>query len=188
LKVFKRRATYNSVKTPVITINLIKMKTIKLTAVCIGFLALGILCSCAASKKSSTKNLIARMEVKVPIKGVCDNNNVVVVLPFPGNRQVRAKAPKTNAELTQELNDKVSFLKDKPDYEDKGTVNIIINCKGELVRCEIDKKTKSPELDSQILAVFAEMKKWTAGKIGNESFDTMDFYSFTIKNGKISLS
>ena len=87
-----------------------------------------------------------------------------------------------------ELNEKVPFLKDKPDYEDSGMVGLIINCKGELVKCDIDNKTKSPELDAQIVAVFATMKTWTAGTINKVSVDTSELYSFTIKNGKIVLN
>src|ERR1035437_456167 len=149
------------------------MRNNKLATICIGLIAIGIISSCATSKKnSSINNMVARMEVKEPINGVCDNANVIAILPISGNGQVKAQAPKTNEEITQELNSKVSFLKDKPDYEDKGMVNLIINCKGELVRCEIDNKTKSPELDKQIVAVFAELKTWTAGKINNNSVDT----------------
>jgi hypothetical protein len=164
------------------------MKNIKLSTICISLISVVIISSCAANKNNSVNNMVARMEVKEPIKGVCDNANVIVILPIPGNGQIKAQAPETNEELTQELNDKVSFLRDKPDYEDKGMVNLIINCKGELVRCEIDNKTKSPELDSQIVAIFAEMKTWTAGKVNNNSVDTVVLYSFTIKNGKIVLS
>jgi len=164
------------------------MKNNKLTIIFIGLAAIGIFSSCATSKNSSLTNMVARMEVKEPIKGVCDNANVIAILPIPGNGQVQAQAPKSKEEITQELNSKVSFLKDKPNYEDKGMVNLIINCKGELVRCEIDNKTKSSELDNQIVAVFAELKIWTAGKINNKSVDTSVLYSFTIKNGKIILS
>ncbi len=163
------------------------MKNNKFSTFCIGLLAVGIMSSCATPKNSSVSNMVARMEVKEPIEGVCDNSNVFVILPLQGNGQVKAKAPKTNEEIAQELNTEVTFLKDKPDYDDKGMVNLIINCKGELVRCQIDNKTKSPELDSQIVAVFAKMKTWTPGKINNTSVDTAVLYSFTIKNGKIFL-
>ena len=164
-----------------------KMKNNKPATICFVFLAIGIISSCATSKKSSLNNFVARMEVKEPIEGVCDNANVIVILPISGNGQVEAQAPKTDEEITAELNSKVNFLKDKPDYEDKGMINLIVNCNGELVRCEIDNKTKSPELDSQIVAVFAELKVWTAGKINNKPVDTVKLYSFTIKNGKISI-
>ena len=164
------------------------MKNNTLTTICFLFISVGIIYSCGTPKNSSMNNMVARMDVKEPIPGVCDNGNVMVILPFPGNGQVKAQAPKTNEELTLELNTNVDFLKDKPDYEDKGMVNMIVNCKGELVKCEIDNKAKSPELDSEIVAVFAEMKIWTPGKIRDRSFDTVVLYSFTIKNGKIILS
>ena len=80
------------------------------------------------------------------------------------------------------------FLKDKPDYEDKGMVSLIVNCNGEMVQCGTSNKTESPELDRQIVAVFDEMKIWTAGKVRKYPVDTVVLYSFTIKNGKISLN
>lgn len=164
------------------------MKNKKLSTISISLISIFLIISCTTTKHNSLNNMVARMEVKKPIKGVCDNTNVIAILPLPGNGQVTAQAPKTNEELTKELNSEVNFLKDKPDYQDKGMVNLIVNCKGELVRCEIDNKTKSPELDSQIVAVFAKMKKWTAGKVKNNAVDTVVLYSFTIKNGKITLS
>lgn len=164
------------------------MKANNISSILISLLVVIIMNSCGSSKKSSAKIMVARMEVKEPIKGVCDNSNVLAILPIPGNGQIEAKAPKTKEEIIQELNSKVTFLKDKPDYKDKGMVNLIINCKGELVRCEMDNKTKSPELDKQIVAVFAEMKDWTPGMVNNNSVDTVVLYSFAIENGKISLT
>lgn len=163
------------------------MKNNKLTTICIGLIATGIISSCATSKKSTMNNMVARMEVKEPIKGVCNNSYIIAILPIPGNGQVKAETSKTKEEITEELNSKVSFLKDKTDYEDKGMVSLIVNCKGELVRCEIDNKTQSPELDSQIVAVFAELKTWKAGQIDNNSVDTVVFYRFIITEGKITL-
>lgn len=164
------------------------MKNNKNVKIYFGLLIISLISSCATTKNSSVNNMVARMEVKEPIKGVCDNANIIAILPFPGNGQVEAKAPKTDEEISKELNSRVIYLEDKPDYEDKGMVNLIINCKGELVRCQIDNKTKSPELDSQIVAVFEELKKWTAGKINNNYVDTSVLYSFTIKNGIIILN
>lgn len=56
-----------------------------------------------------------------------------------------------------------------------------------LARMQIDNKTKNSDLDSQIVAVFAEMKKWTPGLVNNKPYDTAELYSFTIKKGKISV-
>lgn len=164
------------------------MKNQKLLFISTCFIAIGILHSCASSKNSSMNNMVARMQVDTPIPGVCDNNNVIAILPISGNGQVKAVGPKTDAEITLELNAKVTYLKDKPSYVDKGMVSIIINCKGEMVQCKIDNKTQSPELDSQIVAVFAEMKVWTPGKMYDKPIDTVELYSFTIKDGKIILN
>jgi len=161
--------------------------TKKQTFFCIGIMIVGMISSCATSKNSSVNNMVAVMQVEEPIPGVCDNSSVIVILPLPGNGQVKAAAPKTEEEITAELNAKVAFLKDKPDYNDKGMVNMIVNCKGELVRCQIDNKTQSPELDSQIVAVFAEMKTWIPGTINGKPVDTVVLYSFTITGGKIEL-
>ena len=160
----------------------------KFTVICITLMTIGIISSCSSSKGSSMDNMIARMEVKEPIDGVCDNSNVIAILPFPGNGQVKAKAPKTEDEITLELNSKVKFLAGKSNYKDKGMVHLIVNCRGELVRCQIDNKTKSPELDAQIVAVFSELKTWTAGKVKSTSVDTSVLYSFEIKKGKIALN
>jgi hypothetical protein len=165
-----------------------KMNITKFSSIFLGLIAMGIISSCATSRLSSMNNMVAIMEVKEPIQGVCNNAYVIAILPLPGNGQISANAPKSDEEITKELNSKVSFLKDKPDYEDKGMVSLIINCKGELVKCEIDNKTKSPVLDNQIVAVFAEMKIWTPGKINNNPVDTVVLYSFTIVNGEITLN
>ncbi len=161
------------------------MKQIIITSTIISFL---LTTACSSSKNSSSlNNMVARMEVKEPIPGVCDNSNVIAILPFPGNRQVKAKAPLTDEQLTIQLNEKVDFLKDNTNYTDKGMVNLIVNCKGEMVQCEIDNKTKSPELDKQIVAVFSQMKSWKAGTINGKSVDTSVLYSFEIEDGVISL-
>ncbi len=145
------------------------------------------LIGCSTTKNSSTNNMIATMQVNEPIPGVCDNSNVIAILPFPGNGQIKAKAPMTDEELEKKLNNEVAFLKDNPDYNDKGMVNLIINCEGKMVRCEIDNKTQSPELDKQIVAIFSKMKNWEAGTVNGKPVDTSVLYSFKIENGIISL-
>lgn len=161
------------------------MKNFNTTLILSCLIIASTLNSCKSSPKSPMTNAVARMEVKEPIEGVCDNDNVIVVLPFISSGQTEAVAPMTDEQLEKELNSSVTFLKDKKDYEDKGMLNIIINCKGEMVRCEIDNKTKSADLDNEILAVFLKMKVWKAAKMGSKSVDSMVLYSFTIENGKI---
>lgn len=143
--------------------------------------------ACSTSKNSSMKNMMAVMQVDEPIPGVCDNSQVIVILPFPGNGQVKAAAPFTDEEITKKLNEEVPFLEGKSGYNDKGMVGLIVNCKGKMVQCEIDNKTKSTELDQQIVAVFAQMVDWKAGTYHGKPVDTSVLYSFEIKDGVISL-
>ncbi|MEM7656904.1 MAG: hypothetical protein AAF399_12300, partial [Bacteroidota bacterium] len=61
------------------------------------------------------------------------------------------------------------------------------SCEGKMVRCQIDNKTQSSELDQQIVDVFSQMTDWKAGTVNGKSVDTSVLYSFEIKNGVISL-
>jgi len=143
--------------------------------------------SCSTTKKSTINNMVATMQVDEPISGVCNNSNVIAILPIPGNGQIKAKAPLTNEEVTKRLNAEVDFLNDKSDYNDEGMVNLIINCEGKMVRCQIDNKTQNPELDQQIVEVFSKMVDWKAGTVNGKRVDTSVLYRFEIKNGIISL-
>ena len=153
----------------------------------ISSLAFISLFACSTARKGTTGNMLAIMQVDKPIPGVCDNSKVVAILPIGGNAQVEAQAPLTDEELTKKLNSEVEFLKNKPDYNDRGMVNLIVNCRGKMVRCEIDNKTQSPELDQQIVDVFSTMVDWKAGTVNGQPVDTSVLYSFKIKNGVISL-
>lgn len=140
-----------------------------------------------SKKKQAMFSGVAVMQVNEPIPGVCNNSKIIAILPFPGNNQIEAKAPMAIEEITKLLNENVSYLKDKPSYNDKGMVSLIVNCKGQMVQCKIDNKTQSPELDAQIVEVLSKLEKWEAGSVNGESVDTVVLYSFTIVNGKISL-
>ena len=82
----------------------------------------------------------------------------------------------------------VTFLKENPKHNDKGMVFIWINCKGEVIKCEMDNKTKDANLDSQIIAVFNSLGKWDAGLLNGKPVDSLRLYSFEIKKGKISIN
>ncbi len=127
----------------------------------------------------------AKMEVKEDIPGICNKNEVYALFPsFKGH--VEAICPMTKEEILQKLNNEVAFLKDNPKYEDKGMMGLVINCKGEVVVCKMDNKTKNPELDKQIEAVFNSLGRWKAGKLNGKEVDTSKLFSFRIKNGKIT--
>ena len=128
---------------------------------------------------------IAKMEVKEPIEGICDEKEVYALFPmFDG--QEEAVCPVSKEGILNRLNNEVSFLKENPKYKDKGMIGIIINCKGEVVQCKMDNKTKSKELDKQIEIVFSSLGEWKAGKLNGKEIDSSILFSFKIKKGKIT--
>lgn len=128
---------------------------------------------------------VAKMEVKEDISGICDKNEVYALLPsFKG--QEEAVCPMTKEDILQKLNAEVTFLKDNPKFKDKGMIGLVINCKGKVVKCKMDNKTKDPELDKQIEAVFNSLGTWKAGKLSGKEVDTSRLFSFVVKNGKFT--
>lgn len=139
-----------------------------------------VYCTCSAQ-------FVARMELKEPIPGLCDNRNVYALLPsFKGQEQ--AVCPVSKEAISERLNTEIQFLRDNPDYDDKGMIGLIINCKGEVVQCKMDNKTRSPDLDKQIEAVFNSLGEWTPGKLKRKAVDTSRLFSFEINDGKFSLN
>ncbi len=129
---------------------------------------------------------VAKMEVKEDIPGLCDKNEVYVLFPsFKGQKE--AICPLSEDELSKRLNSEIAFLKDKPTYQDKGMIGLVINCKGALIKCEMDNKTQSPELDQQIVAIFNSLVTWKAGKLNGKPVDSSQLFSFEIKDGVIIL-
>lgn len=144
------------------------------------FLVVTLICN------SLLAQFVATMEVKEHIEGVCNEKQVYALLPMLKGQE-EAPCPLTNAQIEQRLNQEVTFLKEHPKYKDKGMVNIIINCKGEVVKCEMDNKTKSEELDKQIVAVFNSLGQWKPGKLNGNEVDSSRLWSFEVKKGKITL-
>jgi len=125
---------------------------------------------------------VAKMEVKEPIEGVCDNNEVYALFPMMDGQE-EAICPISKDEILKRLNSEVEFLKDKPKYKDKGMIGLIINCKGELVKCKMDNETQSQELDKQIEELFNSLGEWKAGKLNGKTVDSSRLFSFKIKKG-----
>ena len=135
----------------------------------------------------ASAQFVARMEAKEPIAGVCNMKNIIV--PFPNFKgQEAAVMPVSKAEIETRLNAELKFLSENPDYNDKGMIGLIVNCKGALVQCKMDNKTQSAELDQQIEAVFNSLGEWKAGKLDGKPVDTSNLFSFTIEKGKVKLN
>ena len=128
---------------------------------------------------------VAKMEVKEPIPGLCNDQEVYALFPSLKGQE-EAVCPLTNNQILERLNNEVQYLKDHPKYDDKGMIGLVINFKGEVVKCKMDNKTRTPELDKQIEDVFNSLGSWTTGKLNGKEVDTSRLFSFKIKNGKIT--
>ncbi len=138
---------------------------------------------------SASCQFVARLEIKDndTIQGLCDRKNVYTLFPmFKGQQE--ATCSELKDDIQERLNNEVAYLKTNPGKNDKGMISIIINCKGEVVRCETDNKTKNEELDKQILAIFKTLKTWRPGKLDGKEVDSVSLWSFEIKKGKIVLT
>jgi hypothetical protein len=134
----------------------------------------------------SFSQFVARADIKEKVEGICDKKNVYALLAmFKGQKE--AVCSVEDPAIEQILNDSVQFIKNNPGYNDKGMVSLIINCRGEVVQCKIDNKTKSPVLDEQVVHVFKLLLSWKAGKLDGTDVDSIKLWSFEIKNGKIKL-
>ena len=122
------------------------------------------------------------MQLKEPIKGLCSNDVYTMLPGLDGQKE--PICPVSTEEVAKRLNNEVIYLKDSSTYDDKGMVDIIINCHGEVVKCVIDNKTKSAVLDEQIVAVFSNLGQWTPGKLYKKNVDCAKLRSFQIKSGK----
>lgn len=136
---------------------------------------------------TTSAQFVAKMEIKEPIDGLCNSQDVYALITGLKG-QVPPQCSLTKDQINEKLNSEIQFLKDNPDYSDKGMIGLIINCKGELVQCKMDNKTKSPELDSQIEKVFNSLGEWTAGKLNKKNVDTSKLFSFVIENGRIAIN
>ena len=126
---------------------------------------------------------VAKMEIKEPIEGLCNDNEVYALLPMLGGQE-EAVCPVPKEKILERLNSEVAFIKDNPKYSDKGMIGLIINCNGEVVQCKMDNKTKNTELDKQIELVFNSLGEWKAGKLNNKKVDSSKLFSFKIKKGQ----
>lgn len=139
----------------------------------------------ASIYKSASAQFVAKMEMKEAVPGICDKDEVYALLPMLKGQE-EAVCPISKADIIKRLNEEIAFIKTNPKYSDKGMIGLLINCKGELVRCKMDNETKDPELDKQIEAIFNSLGEWKAGKLNGKNVDSSWLFSFTIKKGKFS--
>ena len=151
------------------------------------FVISSFLLSCQ-STKSPLGNMVAKMQVDEPIEGVCNNDAVYVLFSAFGDGQIPSKCSLSDEEINTKVNAEVTFLTENPGHSDEGMMGLIINCKGEVVKCEINNKTQSEELDKQIEAAFRQLTNWQVGTLHGNPVDNSVLMSFKIKNGVFILN
>jgi len=134
---------------------------------------------------TASAQFVARLEVTEDIPGVCDKDDVYVIFPSLDGQE-KAVCPISEDEIVKRLNSEIDFLKTNTKYKGKGMIGLIVNCKGEVVKCKMDNKTRSEELDKQIEIVFNSLGDWKAGKLNGKDIDSSLLFSFKIKKGVIT--
>ena len=121
-----------------------------------------------------------------PIEGAC-NKSQIYGLQSAYTGQQEPICPLGVEGIISRLNMEVAFLKQNLGYSDNGMVNLVINCKGEIVSCKMDYKTKNLELDKQIMTVFKTLGQWKAGKLNDMEVDSYKQIGFKIEDSVFSL-
>jgi hypothetical protein len=135
---------------------------------------------------TTSAQFIAVVEMKEPLEGICNNDEVYAL--FPGlTGQVAAESEVSKEELLKMLNE-IPFLTANPKFKAKGMISFFVNCEGEMLGCEMDRKnsTGNAELDAQIVEVFKKLKTWKPGTLNGNNVDSSLLYSFEVRKGKIT--
>ena len=133
---------------------------------------------------TASAQFVVKMETIDDIQGLCDKKNVYILF-HTLQGQEESECPVSKDEILRRLNTEVTFLKEHPKTKIKAMVDMIINCKGEVVQCKLNKKSKYTELNKQIIAVFSSLGTWKAGKLNGKEVDTSQMFSIVIKKGKV---
>lgn len=137
------------------------------------------------SSLTYSAQFVAELQLDAPVEGICNMKHIYSLFPsFEG--QVEAVPPLSIDELKAKLTTEVHYLKENPKTKTKGMISLLVNCKGEVVQCEMDTKTKSNVLDQQLVAFFRNLGIWEAGKLDGNAVDSSILFAFTIKKGVVS--
>lgn len=141
------------------------------------FLTFGLLCM-----SMSHAQLTATVQLEEPIEGLCDWKEVFVL--FSGFRdQKEAVCPVSKAEIRERLETQLTYIKENSKFKGKFTINLYLNCKGEVVQCQLSKPSKSEEFNTQVEAIFNNLGEWKPGTFEDEAVDSTISYSFEVKKG-----
>ena len=137
---------------------------------------------------SCLSQMTAKVQLKEPIEGICDNDNIYSLMDFQEG-QIEAEPNLSEGQIEKELNNSIKFLDKYPKYKGKGIVSIFINCKGESLKVTSQVlKKRNTELENELIEYFKLITKWKPGTYYKKTVDSDRTYSFKIKKGLLTLS
>jgi hypothetical protein len=135
--------------------------------------------------KTDTKKVLLRKKVE----GMCIPAKSVLELYNGNPDEIEPKCSISKQELIEILNDELPFLRSHPDFKGRGMVSVIINCEGKVVGWAEVVKSKSKELNEEILHFLIKQNfDWEAGIYKEESIDSIYSFSYQIVRGKLRLN
>ncbi len=115
--------------------------------------------------------------------GICNPENITArfsIFTYTSSSNKRIK------KIEKELNSKIKSLKTYISLSEERIINLIINCKGEVLKSEIDTKKIQPDIKSEIEDAFKMLRIWKKIKYNGET-DSSILITFKIENGVICL-
>lgn len=134
---------------------------------------------------SSQAQLIATVELKEPVEGMCAETMYALFSGFDGQQQPTCSL--SDEELVQLMNEEIEYLKTHPKAKGKGVMGLFINCDGEVIQTSSGLEDSDSELSNQIEQFLMEHGEWEPGTFNDENVDCSELISIKIKKGVIYL-
>jgi hypothetical protein len=128
--------------------------------------------------------IIATIQMDKPVEGICDNNKVYALFSAFKD-QSEAVCPLSKEEILKKVNENVTFIQADKKYKDNCGVRFLINCKGEVVRFEVNNHTKLEELGAHLDKALRPVTGWKPGKLHDTDVDSEFTFLFKVKKGQI---
>lgn len=125
--------------------------------------------------------LVMKTEGITP-ENACKPNQVYFLLSD------RAKPVEPIDSIESRINREIRFVRENPTFESKPSVQLVVNCKGELGG-GFHNVTKSgnEELDKELIEFFKTVTIWKPGKLKKKTVDSWYMWRMEIKDGYIDI-
>ena len=117
------------------------------------------------------------------LSGICNPENITArfsIFTYIPSSNKRIK------KIEKELNSKIKSLKTYSSLSEERMINLVLNCKGEVLKSKIDAKKIQSDIKSEIENAFKTLRIWKEKKYNGE-IDCSILITFKIENGVIRL-